>query len=171
MPFSLIPFLLLSIPILEIATFILIGGQIGVLYTLAMILVTAVIGSILLRIQGFSILSRIQSEAQAGRLLGKELVNGVMIMIAGVLLLTPGFVTDAIGFLLFVPFVRMAIWAWIGSRISQSTFGNMKGSGRHSYKRHDPSRDDGIVDLDEDEYSENPNPDTPWGSSDKIEKK
>ncbi len=173
MPFSLIPFLLLFIPILEIAVFILIGGQIGVAYTLGMILVTAIIGTVLLRIQGFSILNRIQAETQAGRLPGKELVNGVMIMIAGVLLLTPGFVTDTIGFLLFVPFIRTVIWAYVGSKVSVTVAGNPSGMGRGPFDSRHDDRENGpdIVDLDEGDYNETPNPDTPWGDRDRLDRK
>lgn len=83
MSFRLIPFLLLFIPILEISVFILIGGEIGVGWTLLLILVTAILGSILLRVQGFSILGKIQAETARGGLPAKELVNGVMILIAG----------------------------------------------------------------------------------------
>lgn len=165
MPFSIIPFLLLFIPICEIGMFILIGGQIGVVYTLALILVTAIIGSILLRFQGLSLLSKIQAETTAGRVPGKELVNGVMIMIAGVLLLTPGFVTDTIGFLLFIPFVRTVIWAFIGSKISVSMAGSMHTGSAGFGQSHPPRGGDGVVDLDADEYGETPNPDTPWGAS------
>ena len=162
MPFSIIPFLLLFVPILEITAFILIGGQIGVFPTLGMILVTAIIGSILLRVQGFSTLSRIQAETQAGKLPGKELVHGVMIMIAGVLLLTPGFVTDTVGFLLFVPFIRTAIWSWLGAKITMTTFSSTSGSHGDHYRAGGRNHEPDIVDLDEDEYAETGPRETPW---------
>ena len=105
MPFALIPFLLLAIPILEIAVFILVGNAIGLWPTLGLVILTAVIGSILLKQQGLWTLARSQAEIGAGRVPGRDLVSGVMIAMAGVLLLTPGLVTDALGFLLFVPFL------------------------------------------------------------------
>ena len=158
MPAAAIPFLLLFIPILEIAVFILVGGQIGVIMTLAMILLTAVIGSILLRIQGFSMLGRIQEKMQAQELPGEELVSGVMILIAGVLLLTPGFVTDAIGFLLFFPPFRKMLWSGIASKMivrTSSPFGQEShGPGQHG----EPD----VIDLDASEFSENPKSDSPW---------
>ena len=117
MPFSLIPFLLLVIPAAEIAVFILVGGQIGVLWTFAAILATAILGSILLRVQGFQIVNRLREETNAGRVPGRELGHGAMILVAGVLLLTPGFVTDALGFLLFFPPFRNLIWSWAATRI------------------------------------------------------
>ena len=152
------PFLLLFIPILEIAVFILIGGEIGIFATLGMILLTAIIGSILLRIQGISILTRIQEKSRNNEIPGEELVNGVMIMIAGVLLLTPGFVTDAIGFLLFFPPFRKFLWSSVASRVVIHTPQGMSGNPA-SGPRHDA---DDIVDLDPSEFSEKPNPESPW---------
>lgn len=153
MPFSLIPFLLLAIPIAEIGAFILIGGQIGVLWTFAMILLTAVIGSILLRIQGFQIINRLREVTNAGKIPGKELGHGAMILVAGVLLLTPGFITDSLGFLLFVPFVRTFIWSFMASRIQIITPGDFgsRHSGPFSNARNDR---DGVVDLDPDEFKD-----------------
>ena len=89
MRFSLIPLALIVIPIAEIAAFIVIGDAIGVLPTLALVLVTAIIGSALLRWQGIGILNRIRMETDAGRIPGRDLVHGAMILVAGVLLLTP----------------------------------------------------------------------------------
>ncbi|MDN2568608.1 FxsA family protein, partial [Aquibium sp. A9E412] len=117
MPFSLVPFLLLVIPLLEIAVFVMVGGAIGVLPTLALVVVTAIAGSILLRVQGFGVVDRIRRTMDAGRMPGRELVHGVMILVAGVLLLTPGFVTDTLGFLLFVPALRDMAWALLRDRI------------------------------------------------------
>ena len=158
MPFGLIPFLLLFIPILEIIVFILVGGEIGVFPTLGMILLTAIVGSILLRVQGFATLGRIQQKSQMGELPGEELVNGVMIMIAGVLLLTPGFVTDSIGFLLFFPPFRKFLWSSIASKIvvhGNRGFSTNAGGARTPF-------DDSVVDLDPSEFSEKQNPDSPW---------
>ncbi|MDJ0614333.1 MAG: FxsA family protein [Rhizobiaceae bacterium] len=166
MNFGFVPFLLLFIPILEIAVFILVGGQIGVIATLAMILVTAILGSILLRIQGFATLNTIQMKANSGEIPGKELVSGVMIMIAGVLLLTPGFVTDSIGFLLFFPPFRQFLWSSIASKVvikTESAFRNAQTQGHSSYHQYE----EGVVDLDPSEYSETKNPNTPWKPVDK----
>ncbi|WP_127520654.1 FxsA family protein [Mesorhizobium sp. Z1-4] len=118
MPFSLIPFLLLVIPIAEIAVFVVVGGQIGVLATILLIIATAVTGSILLRIQGFGVMSRIRQTMDAGQLPGRDLVHGFMIMAAGLLLLTPGFITDSIGFLLFVPAFRDLAWSLVRDRVA-----------------------------------------------------
>lgn len=153
MPLTLLPFLLLAVPIVEIAVFIAIGGEIGIAMTLALVFVTAIIGTILLRVQGFAVLNRIRREVEADRLPGRDLGHGVMILVAGVLLLTPGFVTDAIGFALFVPAIRSALWRAVASRMIVV---NLSRNGeRQPY-------DDRVVDLDPDEFENNPNPDTPW---------
>jgi UPF0716 protein FxsA len=160
MPFSIVPFLLLIIPLAEIGAFIVVGREIGVFWTLAMVFMTAVVGSILLRVQGFGLLARIQSETQAGRVPGRELVHGVMILIAGVLLLTPGFITDSIGFLLFIPFVRDAGWALIKNRISvvsASRFSSSGGPRPGSDGQSSPT-----IDLDEGDFSRDSDPDSPW---------
>lgn len=165
MPFSLVPFLLLAVPIAEIAVFIVIGGQIGVLWTFALILFTAVLGSILLRVQGFQIINRLREESNAGRIPGKELGHGAMILVAGVLLLTPGFVTDTLGFLLFFPPFRALIWSFLASRVKFETFG----TDQSPFRGRDPfgqDREDGVVDLDPDEFEDlhsgKENPQSPW---------
>lgn len=172
MPFSIIPFMLLLIPILEIGVFIAVGGQIGVFYTLGMIFLTAIFGSILLRWQGFQVLNKLQVESAAGRVPGKELVHGAMILVAGILLLTPGFVTDSIGFLLFVPGIRNVIWSFLASKIKFASFGGGFGTGPNGgrgYPRGN-NQSDGVVDLDPEEFSDIPNPDTPWNKSTKDSK-
>ncbi|MEM9999946.1 MAG: FxsA family protein [Pseudomonadota bacterium] len=154
MPFSLIPFFLLAIPLLEIGAFIVIGGQIGVGLTLLMILVTAIVGSFLLRWQGFGLLAKIQHEMNSDRVPARELVHGVMILVAGVLLLTPGFITDSLGFLLFVPAVRDFGWTFLKSRIHVV---GMPGGQRSS-----PYQNEDVIDLDDDEFERAPDPSSPW---------
>ena len=171
MPFTLVPFLLLIVPIVEIGVFIAIGGQIGTFYTLLMILVTAVLGTILLRIEGFRVLDQIRREMAAGRLPTRQLSSGVMIMIAGVLLLTPGFVTDAIGFLLFLPPVQAAIRAFLASRVKLPTFGmdSTGGFGQHQARpgNEKPHSDKGpVIDLDDDAWTDEPNSSSPWRKGD-----
>ena len=126
------------------------------MFTLVMILVTAILGSILLRVQGFATLHAIQQKSASGAVPGKELVNGVMILVAGVLLLTPGFVTDSIGFLLFFPPFRAALWSALASKVVINTAG--AGFQQPGRKQKDPD----IVDLDPSEYSETQNADSPW---------
>lgn len=160
MPFAFIPFLLLIIPIAEIAGFIVIGDLIGLWPTLGMILVTAIGGSILLRVQGFGILNRIQTEIRNNRVPARDLVHGVMIMIAGVLLLTPGFITDTLGFLLFVPPLRDGAWRLLKSRINVTTMDT--GADGFNRRGRPAGHDDGTIDLDEGDYMREPDPNSPW---------
>ena len=97
--------------------FILVGGKIGLLWTIALVILSAVAGSLLLRIQGFGAINRIRAELDAGRDPGRELAHGAMIMLAAVLLLIPGFVTDVFGLLLFIPPVRDAAWRFLKRRV------------------------------------------------------
>lgn len=167
MPFSILPFLLLAIPIVEIGVFIAVGDRIGIFYTLGMILLTALLGSILLRIKGFRVLARIRQQMSAGQMPAKELTDGVMILIAGVLLLTPGFLTDAIGFLLFLTPVRAAIRAFLVSRIDLSSMAG-KASFDNSGQSFRASSDKGhagpTVDLDEDAWHSEKDSSSPWHS-------
>ena len=96
----------IGVPLLEIAVFIQVGGFLGLWPTLAIVILTAVIGTALLRIQGLATLARAQAQMNQGALPARELFDGACLLIAGVLLLTPGFVTDGFGFLLFLPAAR-----------------------------------------------------------------
>jgi len=118
-----------------------------VLATLGMVLVTAVVGSVLLRVQGFGLLRRIQAETDGGRVPGRELVHGAMILLAGFLLLLPGFVTDAVGFLLFVPAFRDWMWRVLARRVLVKVDPSAMG-GDARYRR-----DSRTIDLDEDDFT------------------
>lgn len=102
---------MIVVPIVEIGLFIEVGGWLGVLPTLAIVLLTAVAGTWLLRAQGLSTLARVQQSLDAGRLPVAEVFDGLCLLVAGALLLTPGFFTDAVGFLFFVAPVRRALMA------------------------------------------------------------
>ena len=104
------PLLLLfvGIPIAEIALFIYVGDRIGLPATLVVIVLTAVVGSALVARQGAGAIAQVQTAFFEARFPGKELAHGAMIVVAGAFLVTPGFLTDGIGFLLLVPPVREA---------------------------------------------------------------
>ncbi|MEQ8667266.1 MAG: FxsA family protein [Rhodospirillales bacterium] len=95
--------IMIAVPIGEIAVFIQAGELIGLWPTLGTVIVTAVAGTALLRHQGFDTLRRIQESAGRGEAPVRELFDGFCLLIAGALLLTPGFITDGVGFLLFLP--------------------------------------------------------------------
>ncbi len=106
MALILLAVLLIGLPLLEIAVFIEVGGGIGVLPTIAATLATALAGSLLLRTQGLAALGRARAQMDRGQLPAREMFEGVCLVLAGALLLLPGFVTDVVGLLLFVPPVR-----------------------------------------------------------------
>jgi UPF0716 protein FxsA len=94
---------MIGIPIAEIAVFIEVGERIGLWPTISTIILTAMIGTFLLRQQGLATLQKVQSSLEQNRLPLTEVFDGLCLLVAGVLLLTPGFVTDGFGFLLFFP--------------------------------------------------------------------
>lgn len=108
--------LLFIVPLIEVALFIEVGGIIGVWPTIAITILAAILGGFLLRRQGLMALHDVQSRLAAGVNPGRVLADGAMIMIAGVLLLTPGFLTDAVGLLLLIPPVRGWIFRRMASR-------------------------------------------------------
>ena len=103
-------------PLIEIYLFIEIGVVIGAFQTILLILVTAVIGVALLRRQGLSTMQKVQSQMQHGELPAIGLLEGMMLFFAGALLLTPGFFTDSIGFILLIPPLRRALALWFLER-------------------------------------------------------
>ena len=111
-PVSILFLLFILVPPIEIALFILIGGRIGLWLTLGIVLLTAVIGASLVSRQGRAELGRLQSEFAAGQFPARPLVHGAMILVAGAVLITPGFLTDAVGFALLSPQIREVLRRW-----------------------------------------------------------
>jgi UPF0716 protein FxsA len=146
---KLLPFALLIVPLAEIGMFILVGGLIGVLPTIALVLLTAVTGATLLRIHGLKQLEAIRAQVAEGRLPGRDIAHGAMMLVAGVLLLTPGFITDTLGFLLFVPLVRDAVYRFLAARIRIVTPQAMGGNGGEARPS---ARGERTIDLEEDEW-------------------
>ena len=119
----MVPILLLAfilIPVVEIMVFIEIGGWIGLWPTIAIVILTAVAGTALLRRQGLAVLMRFREATARGELPVMEIFVGLCLLVAGALLLTPGFVTDILGFCLFVPqfrnLVARVVWAWMSRK-------------------------------------------------------
>ena len=103
---GLLALMFIIVPVIELALLIELGGWIGLGPTLGLIILTGVIGASLAKQQGLSVLRRFQAETQAGRLPGDALIDGAIIVFSGALLLTPGIMTDAVGFLGLIPFAR-----------------------------------------------------------------
>ncbi|MFP8965992.1 FxsA family protein [Pokkaliibacter sp. CJK22405] len=109
--------LLIVIPMVELALLIKIGQSIGLFNTLMLIIVTALIGSYVLRQQGAAALFRVQEKLARGELPAKEVVEGFFIAVGGVLLLTPGVMTDIMGLICLLPVSRTMLISWAGSKV------------------------------------------------------
>ncbi|MEO1468964.1 MAG: FxsA family protein [Pseudomonadota bacterium] len=110
---------LLIVPLIEIGLFVEVGGWIGLWPTIATVIFTALIGAALLRSQSMGVLADLQRRVEAGQDPSSTLAHGALILIAGIVLLTPGFFTDAIGFLLLVPPVRSIVIAHVAARVAR----------------------------------------------------
>ena len=134
--------LFIAVPILEMVVLIKVGQQIGALWTIALVLLTAFIGINLLRHQGLATLSRASWRIQAGQIPAQEMLEGILLAVGGALLLTPGFVTDTIGFLLLVPYTRQFFASRLMGRFKAFSGANVAGGGFTSGF----SRDESIID-------------------------
>lgn len=108
----------LAVPLIEIALFIQVGGLIGLWPTLAVVIITAILGTWLVRSQGRSAMNDLRGSFSQLDDPSEPLAHGAMILFSGALLLTPGFFTDAVGFALLAPPIRKAIIAYAKTRIN-----------------------------------------------------
>lgn len=105
--------LFITVPLLELLIFLTLGTRIGIPATVAIVIVTGFLGAWLTKSQGLKTLSRYQESMQSGKIPHREILDGLLILIAGAVLLTPGFLTDALGFSLLVPPFREKVRGWI----------------------------------------------------------
>ena len=119
---------LVVVPIIEIGLFIELGGILGLWPTLGIVVLTALLGSLLLRTQGLSTLEELRQTAETGQNPAGPLANGALILVAGLLLLTPGFFTDSIGFLLMIPPFRAVLIKWIAARAQAKIYASAANS-------------------------------------------
>ena len=141
--------LFIAVPLIEIALFIQIGGAIGLWPTLLVVVLTAVIGTQLMRAQGALAMRDLQKSFGQLKDPTEPLAHGAMILFSGALLLTPGFFTDFVGFALLIPAVRRAAFNWAKSRVKVQTFtmGSQMGDSQTThteYRSKHPSEDDVI---------------------------
>ena len=108
--------LFLITPVVEIVLLLQVGQRIGLLETITLVLVTAMLGAALVSRQGTNTMAAIRSEFASGVFPAAPLAHGAMILVAGAVLITPGFLTDAVGFLLLVPPVRERLRRWGAKR-------------------------------------------------------
>ncbi|PZV38612.1 FxsA family protein [Mesorhizobium kowhaii] len=160
MRISFLPLFVLALPLLEIAGFVVVGRQVGALATVGLVLASSIAGALLLRHQGFSVMTRIRAEMDAGRDPSRQLAHGAMVVLAAILLIIPGFITDIIGLLLFLPPVRDLAWRALKGRVVLAT--NFSTGGFRGRQR------DKTIDLDDgdysrsDDYARGPDHNSPW---------
>jgi UPF0716 protein FxsA len=122
--FAAVAVLFLVVPFVELFVLLQVGQAVGVLDTVALLVVVSIVGAWLVKREGLGVLRRAQERVAAGAVPGRELVDGVLILFAGALLITPGFVTDVVGILLLLPPVRAALRGatlrWLRRRASVS---------------------------------------------------
>jgi len=142
--------LFLIVPLIEIYFLIQVGDVIGAGWTLFLVVATAVIGAGLLRMQGLSTMLRAQSTLAQGQLPALAMMEGLVLLVCGGLLLTPGFFTDAVGFLLLIPPVRQALIKRLIAKSQFSPHGGMPDS--HHQKQDGHIIEGEVVDNDEERH-------------------
>lgn len=124
----LLVLLFVAVPVVELYVIVQVGQAIGVLDTLAVMILVSLVGAWLARHEGFLVLRRIQDSVAAGRIPADEMIDGALILAGGLLLLTPGFVSDGVGILLLFPASRALVRAYVRRRLRVRV--EMSGRGR-----------------------------------------
>lgn len=149
MPLILI-LIFIGVPIVEIALFIQAGDIFGLWPTLATIVATAIIGGALIRAQGLATINRARQSLDQGQAPVREVFTGICLLLAGALLMTPGFLTDSIGFLLLIPPVRRSLGQWLVGALIHGKNSRMWMNGEEivtpGQQRSNPERD--AIDVD-----------------------
>ncbi|CAM3740756.1 phage T7 F exclusion suppressor FxsA [Vibrio aerogenes CECT 7868] len=135
--FPIILGLFIAVPVIEIGLFIQVGGFIGLWPTIGLVLITAFVGASLVRSQGIQTLMTVQQRIQAGELPAQQILEGVLLAVAGVLLLTPGFMTDMMGMTVLLPGPRARLARYLmGKVVVQGQFN--AGFGQNTYHHDHP---------------------------------
>ena len=121
--------LFIGVPALELYLLIVVGGRLGVIQTIGLIILTGMVGWMLVKSQGVSTIRRIQSKVGQGEIPAVEMVSGLCLVGAGLLLITPGFLTDAVGFLILIPPVRHLVAKLLMRRFKLRAVGMPPGMG------------------------------------------
>jgi UPF0716 protein FxsA len=130
----LLPLVLLFIvvPIAELAVVIQVGQQIGVLWTVAILVIDSIVGSLLMRAQGRTAWRRFNEAIAAGKVPAREVLDGSLVIFGGLLLLTPGFITDFLGLLLLIPPTRALVRAVLARRLTHRMVASTSATRRQS---------------------------------------
>jgi len=108
------------VPIIELAILIEIGSRVGTFHTIMLIITTGIVGALLAQSQGLAVIRKIQEELSFGRPPAGELVDGLFVLVGGLLLVTPGIITDIVGFALLLPITRNIIKQWLIRKIQSN---------------------------------------------------
>ena len=119
--------LFIVVPIAELAVVIQVGQQIGVLWTVALLVADSILGSVLMRSQGRTAWRRFNEAVAAGQVPAREVLDGALVIFGGLLLLTPGFITDFLGILLLIPPTRALVRAVLARRLTHRMVASMSG--------------------------------------------
>lgn len=113
--------LFIIVPLLELALLIEVGKYLGVWNTIALVLVTAVAGAMMMQLEGLRVWNNLQQDLMNMRMPTDNIINGVLILIGGIVLLTPGIITDIIGITLLLPFTRIFYRKWLKNKFASKT--------------------------------------------------
>ena len=138
---------ILAMPLIEIALFVLVGRGLGVWLTLGLVLLSTFAGGLLLRWLGLAMVGQIRSTVSARKLPGQRAADAMMIGIAALLLIVPGFFTSTLGLILLLPPVRSLIYGWFSKRIEVVDLSTAE----YSSTRRDRLADD-TIELEDDEW-------------------
>jgi len=144
----------LAVPLIEIALFIQVGGLIGLWPTLGIVVLTAILGTFLVKTQGAMAMNNLRSSFSRLEDPSEPLAHGAMILVSGALLLTPGFFTDGVGFALLMPPVRSAVFGYLRKRVTVQHFE----MGAQPHEPRPTPGDDSVIDA---EYTEVEAPKSP----------
>ncbi len=131
--FKFLFLLFLVVPLLEIYLLLSIGGVIGVFPTVGLVVLTAVLGGALIRLQGLGVLFRLRERVSRAEIPANEILTGTILLVAGALLLTPGFFTDTIGFLLLVPPLRQRLIVMVARGLLLQKAGQFRKTTGYTY--------------------------------------
>ncbi len=142
--FPILLILFICVPVIEIGLFIQVGDMLGLWPTIGLVLLTAFVGASLVRSQGIQTLLSVQNRLRHGEMPAQQILEGVMLAVSGVLLLTPGFMTDAMGMIVLLPAPRAMLARYLMSKVVVQTMGNgfhaQGGFGSQSHSSQDSSR-------------------------------
>ena len=118
--------LFIFVPIIELAVLIEVGQYIGTFYTIMLVIVTGVVGAFFAKMEGLRVWHNLQNDLRQFKMPTDRIVDGALILIGGAFLLTPGLITDILGFILIIPFTRFPIREYLKRRFSQKVKDKVK---------------------------------------------